>query len=164
MANLILQNQGTIIIWSDSGGTHAFTTNNLGSGAGRQGVEHDFGVAAVPTRFAWFAQVQWNTNSVLREVIRVYLKTAPDGAHYDNDDGDGTDIAVSAEDKLSNLTFLDAIKSDQAALDIKTQISGVITIGAEKVAPVFWNASADALRNEDNLSIFYLIPIPLEVQ
>ena len=58
----------------------------------------------------------------------IYLKTAPDGANYDNDDGDGSDIAVSAEDKLKNLLYLGSIIVDQAAADVKMQASGLIEI------------------------------------
>lgn len=168
MANLIKQNQGTIITWADSGATHAITLKGLASGTGRQGVEHDFGVAAVEREFAWFAQVQFDTATapVVGETVDIYLKTAPDGANYDNDDGDGTDIAVSAEDKLKNLTFLGSIVVDEAAADVKMQTSGLIEIAAEKVAPVFWNATADTLDDDASTTDlkFSLIPVPLEIQ
>lgn len=167
MANEVLQNQGTIITWADSGGTHIITLKGLASGTGRQGVEHDFGVAAVPFRFAWFAQIQFDTATppVLKETIDIYLKTAPDGDNYDNDDGDGTDIAVSAEDKLDNLHYLGSIRVDEAAADVKMQKSGTIEISAEKVAPVFWNASADNLDDDTSTTDlkFSLIPVPPEI-
>ena len=168
MANLIHQNQGTVITWADSGATHAITLKGLASGTGRQGVEHDFGVAAVETRFMWLAQVQFDTATapVIGEEVRIYLKTAPDGDNYDNDDGDGTDIAVSAEDKLKNLWYLGSIIVDEAVADVKMQASGMIEIGAEKVAPVFWNATADTLDDDASTTDlkFSLIPIPLEIQ
>lgn len=168
MANEILQNQGTVITWADSGATHVITLKGLASGTGRQGVEHDFGVAAVPSRFMWLAQVQFDTATtpVVGETVDIYLKTAPDGDNYDNDDGDGTDIAVSAEDKLKNLWYLGSIIVDEAAADVKMQASGFIEIGAEKVAPVFWNATADTLDDDASTTDlkFRLIPIPLEIQ
>jgi len=169
VANLIQQNQGTVITWADSGGTHVITLKGLASGTGRQGVEHDFGVAVVATRFMWIAQVQFDTATapVVGETIDIYLKTAPDGDNYDNDDGDGTDIAVSAEDKLKNLWFLGSIIVDEAAADVPMQASGgPIEIGAEKVQPVFWNASADNLDDDTSTTDlkFILIPIPLEIQ
>ncbi len=168
MANLIQQNQGTVITWADSGGTHAITLKGLATGTGRQGVEHDFGVAAVATRFAWFAQVQFDsaTAPVVGERVDIYLKTAPDGANYDNDDGDGTDIAVSAEDKLRNLTWIGSIVVDEAVVDVKMQASGSIVITAEKVAPVFWNGTADTLDDDTSTTDlkFSLIPVDLEVQ
>ena len=168
MANLVLQNQGTIIAWADSGADLAITLKGLASGTGRQGAEKDLGVAAVATRYAWFAQVQFDTGTtpVVGEAVDIYLKTAPDGANYDNDDGDGTDIAVSAENKLKNLHYLGSIIVDEAAVDVKMQASGIIEIAAEKVAPVFWNATADTL--DDDVSTtdlkFSLIPVPMEIQ
>ena len=168
MANLVHQNQGTVITWADSGATHAITLKGLASGTGRQGVEHDFGVTAVASRFMWLAQVQFDTATppVVGEAVDIYLKTAPDGDNYDNDDGDGTDIAVSAEDKLKNLWYLGSIIVDQAAADVKMQASGMIEIGAEKVAPVFWNGTADNLDDDAATTDlkFSLIPIPFEIQ
>lgn len=169
MANLIQQNQGTVIAWADSGADLAITLKGLASGAGRQGAEKDFGVGAVETRFMWLAQVQFDTATapVVGETIDIYLKTAPDGDNYDNDDGDGTDIAVSAEDKLKNLWFLGSIVVDEAAADVKMQASGgPIEIGAEKVQPVFWNASADNLDDDASTTDlkFILVPVPMEVQ
>ncbi len=169
MANLIQQNQGTVINWADSGGDLAITLKGLASGTGRQGAEKDFGVAAVETRFMWLAQVQFDTATapVVGETIDIYLKTSPDGVNYDNDDGDGTDIAVSAEDKLKNLWFLGSIVVDEAAADVKMQASGgPIEIGAEKVQPVFWNASADNLDDDASTTDlkFTLVPVPMEVQ
>lgn len=169
MPNLIKQNQQTVITWADSGATHVITLKGLASGTGRQGVEHDFGVAAVETRFMWLAQVQFDTATapVVGETIDIYLKYAPDGDNYDNDDGDGTDIAVSAEDKLKNLHYIGSIVVDEAVVDVKMQASGgPIEIGAEKVAPVFWNATADTLDDDASTTDlkFSLIPIPIEVQ
>jgi len=169
MANLIQQNQGTVIAWADSGADLVITLKGLASGTGRQGAEKDLGVAAVATRYMWLAQVQFDTGTipVVGETVDIYLKTAPDGDNYDNDDGDGTDIAVSAEDKLKNLWFLGSIVVDEAAVDVKMQASGgPIEIGAEKVAPVFWNATADTLDNDVSTTDlkFILIPIPMEIQ
>ena len=166
--NLIQQNQGTLITWADSGATHVITLKGLATNTGRQGAEHDFGVAAVATRFIWLAQVQFDTGTtpVVGETVDIYLKRAPDGDNYDNDDGNGTDIAVSAEDKLKNLQYLGSIIVDEAAVDVPMQASGMIEIGAEKVQPVFWNATADTL--DDDVSTtdlkFILVSIPLEVQ
>ena len=99
------------------------------------------------------------------QVVRA-ISSSPDGDNYDNDDGDGTDIAVSAEDKLKNLWYLGSIIVDEAAVDVPMQASGMIEIGAEKVAPVFWNATADTLDDDTSTTDlkFSLVPIPLEIQ
>lgn len=127
-----------------------------------------FGVGAVETRFAWFAQVQFDTATapVVGETVDIYLKTAPDGVNYDNDDGNDTDIAVSSINKLKNLHFLGSIVVDEAAADVPMQASGMIEIGAETVQPVFWNATADTLDDDTSTTDlkFSLIPIPLEIQ
>lgn len=167
--NRIRQNQGTIITWADSGATHAITLKGLTTLTGRQGAEHDFGVAAIDTRFMWLAQVQFDTATppVVGQTVDIYLKTAPDGANYDNDDGDGTDVAVSNINKLKNLHYLGSIVVDEAAADVKMQTSGgPIMIGAEKVAPVFWNATVDTLDDDASTTDlkFSLIPVTLEIE
>ncbi len=168
-ANRIRQNQAADIAWADSGADLAITLKGLASGTGRQGAQKDFGVAVVDTRFMWLAQVQFDsaTAPVVGETVDIYLKTAPDGDNYDNDDGNGTDIAVSAEDKLRNLWYLGSIVVDEAVVDVPMQASGgPIEISAEKVAPVFWNATADTL--DDDVSTtdlkFILIPVTLEIE
>ncbi len=167
MVSTINQNQGTIITWRDSGGTHVITLKGLASGTGRQGAEHDFGVAAVAPRYMWQAFVQMDTATppVLKETIDIFWKTSPNGNEYDNDDGTG-DIAVSAEDKLNNLLYLGSISIDEAAADVHMQISGgPLPFGAEKGMPVFWNATADTLDDDaaPTNTGFDLIPVPLEI-
>ncbi len=168
MPNLVYQNQGTPITWADSGATHVITLKGLASGVGRQGAEHDFGVAAVPTRFAWLAQVPFDTATppVVGETVDIYLKTAPDGVNYDNNVSNGLDATVTAEDKLKNLHYLGSIIVDEAAADVPMQVSGLIEIGAQKVQPVFWNATADTLDNDVGTTDlkFSLIPVPMEIQ
>ncbi len=168
MASAILQNQGTVITWADSGATHAITLKGLATGTGRQGEDHDFGVAAVETRFGWAAEVQFDTATapVVDETVDIYLKRSMEGTIYDNADGNDTDIAVSNENKLSNLEYLGSIIVDEAAVDVKMAASGLITIGAEKVQPVFWNATADTLDDDCGTTDlkFSLVPIPLENQ
>lgn len=162
MANLILQNEGTVISWKDSGGTLVITSNNLAAGAGRQGARHDFGVAARSHRFAWRLGVEFETQPVVGEVVRIYAKTS-DGTDPDNDDGTG-DAAVSAEDKLINLTQIGTLTVDEAIVDIQMAKSGFIILPHRYFQPVIWNATADNLQATDNINVFTLTPVPLEVQ
>ncbi len=162
MPNLIHQNQGTIITWKESGGTNVITLNNLGAGAGRQGAEHDFGTDARSPRFAWRLGVEFETQPVVGEIVRIYAKTS-DGTDPDNDDGTG-DAAVSAEDKLNNLTQIGTLVVDEAVVDIQMATSGLILLPHKIFAPVIWNATADNLQATNNINVFSLAPVPLEVQ
>ena len=167
MANLILQNQGTILTWADSGATYAITLKGLATGVGRQGETHNFGVGAVAGWFMWFLQVQFDTGTapVLDETVDAYLKTSPDGVNWDNDDGEG-DIALSNANKLKNLKFLGSVFVDEAAADVPIQRSGFVTIVATEVAPVIDNQTADTLDDDaaPTDSLFKLIEVPLEIQ
>jgi len=128
-----------------SGGDVVLTLTSLAAANGRQSAQHDFGTSAHVATFEWRAFVQFATNPVVGEAISIYLKTS-DGTHIDNDDGTG-DAAVSAEDKLKNLTYLGAITVDEASATPEFSASGRVTIAARYLQIVFWNGTADALSS-----------------
>ena len=162
MVNKVYQHDETAVTWQDTSGTEAMTLNNLATVSGRQGALHDFGTAARAAKFAWRAFCQFATTPAVGERVDIYLKTS-DGTKPDNDDGTG-DAAVSAEDKLKNLSQIGSIIVDEGATGVVMVDSGVVSIGARYAAPVFWNASADNLVATNNLNGFILTPIPPEVQ
>lgn len=164
MANLILQNEGTILTWKDSGGDYAFTLQNLAAGAGRQGSIHDFGVAARSRKFEWRLALTdgFETQPVVGEYVGIYVKTGT-GTSADNDDGTG-DIAVSAEDKLRNLPQIGSLVVDEAIVDIPIARGGFILLPSRYFMPVVWNFTADNLQDTANTSIFTLTSVPDEVQ
>ena len=110
--------------------------------------------------------MQFATNPVVLEAVRIYEKTAGDGdpgAKPDNDDG-ADDAAVSAEDKLNNLHQIGTISVDEAATGVIMVAHGLIILPHRWFAPVFWNATADNLVATDNLNGFSLTPVPFESQ
>lgn len=161
MANKILQPLETAITWLSSGGSAALTMTSLANNAGRQGAHYDLGTASATRRFRWRAWCKPAATPTVGNLIRVYLKTS-DGTSPDNDDGTG-DIAVSAEDKLRNLLYLDAIVVDEAASVVMAK-SGTILVPDRYVAPVFWNASAASFTATATDHGFSLTPVPDEVQ
>lgn len=163
MPNLVYVQPETALQWLASGGDEVLTLTSLGSGAGRQGAMHDFGATTARSReYVWRAWVKFATTPVVGERVEVYAKTG-DGTHRDNDDGAG-DAAVSAEDKLKNLTYIGTILVDEASTTPEFSASGVIEISAREFAPVFWNATADALSATAGDHGFSLTPVPPEVQ
>ena len=165
MANLILNQPGTDIVWQDTGSspTHIITLTSLATTVARQGVTHDFGATTARSRlFSWRAWVQFDTNPVVDEQVDIYLKTS-DGTTWDNDDAEG-DADVSALLKLKNCHLLKSIIVDEAVLDVTMSASGVIEISAQEVAPIFHNATVDSLRDVANVHGFRLRPVPDEVQ
>lgn len=162
MANLIYQNEGTILSWKDSGGDYVITLNNLAAGAGRQGAVHDFGVAARAPRFAWRLGVEFETAPVVGEYVGIFAKTS-DGTDPDNDDGTG-DAAVSAEDKLKNLTQIGSLIVDEAVVDVQMAASGLVLLPHRYFQPVIWNYAADNLQATANINVFTLAPVAYEVQ
>lgn len=161
MANLVYQKQEAAITWLSSGGTEAFTPTSLGAAAGRQGAHHDFGTASAGRRFAWRAWVKPGGTRVVGEVVEIYLKTS-DGSHPDNDDGTG-DIAVSAADKRRNLMYIGCLQIDENAA-VEMVASGVVELLHRYGAPVFWNATANALSSTAGDFGFSMTPVPDEIQ
>lgn len=162
MPNKVYQIEETAITWLASGGTNVLTLTSLGAGAGRQGALDDFGTSARARRYAWRAWVKFATTPVVGEVVEIYWKSS-DGTHPDNDDGTG-DAAVSAEDKLRNLTPIGNIIVDEASITPEFVGSGEIVIPHRHGAPVIWNATADGLSSTAGDHGFQLTPIPDEVQ
>lgn len=161
MTSKTYQHDETAITWKSSAGTEAFTPTSLGSAAGRQGAYHDFGTAARPRRFAWRAWIKPGATRVVGERIEVYFITS-DGTNPDNDDGT-TDIAVSAQDKLRNLSVLGVMQIDENAA-VPMVISGEIELSHRYGAPAFWNASANSLSGTAGDFGFQLTPVPDEGQ
>lgn len=165
MANLIYVNEEAAITWRDTGGTNLFTPTSLAAAAGRQGAMHDLGAAARSLEFAWRAFLKPGATRVVDEAVRIYVKTgsgATPGARPDNDDGTG-DIAVSAEDKLKNLTQIGTLKIDENAA-VEMVASGYVLLPHRWVTPIFWNATANSLSTTAADFGFDLTPVPRELQ
>ena len=151
--------------WTDTTGTGALamTFNALAATTGRQGEILDFGTSARAERFAWRLGVQFNTPPVVGQYIGVFVKTS-DGNFPDNDDGTGN-IAVSAQDKLRNLTQIGSVVVDEAATGVAMAKGGLISLPHRYFMPVVWNYTATAaLVATDNLCVFSLTPVPFEIQ
>ncbi len=162
--------EGTTIAWRDTGGDLAMTLASLASGAGRQGALWDIhNAAGTPNglgttrtnRFRWRFFCQFNTAPVVGQLVGIYAKTGntTDGA-YDNDDGTGN-IAVSAEDKLRNLTLLNVLVVDEASAGVEMSVGGIVELDDEDFMPVVWNFTDDALHATAANNGFDLTPLPL---
>jgi len=162
MPTKVYQNQETAITWDSGAGDELLTLTSLLTLTGRQGAYRDYGTAARADRFAWRAWVQFDTNPVVGQVVRIYIVSS-DGTSPDNDDGTG-DVAVSAEDKLRNLRHIGSIIVDEAVLDVLMVASGEVFLPQRWNAPVFWNATEDSLRDVATVHGFSLTPIPMESQ
>lgn len=162
MANLIYRARESAITWLASGGSAVLTLTSLASGAGRVGALNDFGAStSVARRYVWRFWCKFATTPVVGEVIEIYLKTS-DGTHDDNDDSG--DIALSAQDKLRNLALIGVLEVDEASTTPEFSCSGEIEVSAREIAPVIWNATADALSSTAGDHGFELVPVPDEIQ
>ena len=152
----------TAITFKNTGGTVAFTPTSLATVSGHQSAQHDFGTAARAYQFNWRAYVKFGTDPVVGETVDIYIKTS-DGTHIDNDDGT-TDIAVSAEDKLKNLTYIGSISVDEISQTVEMVASGSVNLTHRYMQVVFWNATADSLSSTAADNGFILEPVVAQGQ
>lgn len=172
MPNLVYVNPEATIWFVPAAAAQAedaiFEVDGLGSGAGQQSAQYDFGVDARSRRFEWRAFVQFATAPQVGETVDIYLKTAGSSdsatAHPDNDDGTG-DSAVSDSDKLSNLQYLGSVVVDEAVANVEMVASGHVEINARAVQVVWFNrVVGDALTSDVDENGFMLTPVPDEIQ
>lgn len=166
MANKVYAVDETAIVFgSEVGDDVAWSNENISSAAGRQSALHDLGAGgtARSERFRYRFQMDgWQATPTVGNTLDLHIKTS-DGTDPDNDDGTG-DAAVSAEDKLSNLDYLDAIVCDEAAANILAATSGIVHISERHVAFVMWNRGGSATKNDGAGIKLTLTPRPLEIQ
>ena len=145
------------------------TLTSLGAGAGRQGARYDFGIitTARAQLFDGCFYMQFATAPVVDEKIDVYWKGYHQaGSHAMNDDGD-SDAAVSAEDKLKNLTYLGSLIVDEASATPEFAMfnhGDPIWIPHRYGMPVIWNDSADAFSSTAAEHGFILTPVVPQAQ
>lgn len=163
MTRLIYFIPESIVTWRDSGGTEVITLASLATVSGRQGARHDFGDTTERSRrYRWRFFCQFSTAPVVNELIHVLWKTEDNDA-ADNDDGTG-DAAVSAEDKLKNLTHLGSLMVDEAAINVEMSLSGEFRFSERFGSPVIWNDTADTLHATAANNGFNLQPVPDNIQ
>ncbi len=162
MANKGYIARETPVVWSDTTGDLAMTLNNLAAGAGRVGARKDFGAGSTADEFTWRLTVQFDTAPVVGETVDVYLATS-DGTEEDGQVGTAN-AALSAEDKLKNLTLIGSLVVDVATVDIDFTASGVCRIPTRYVSPVIFNNTADNLQATNDTGELTLTAIPPEIQ
>lgn len=167
MANEVLQKQGTIIKFIDSGGDFAFTTASLAAAAARQSIKFDLG-ATFARQFAVRAAFDSGTAQVAGETVDLYIGWGHDNATFPGGlgvaDAAYTGYSTNLADSLLNLTYIGAFVwtavSAQAHISDVGKFSAMARYGVLVAVNNGTNAiSADAA---DNFVEF--IPIIDEVQ
>ena len=149
MPNAIYQNiGGTVVTFSESGGTVTWTPKNRANGEGRESNQYDQGVYGTSAAYWWaytiFTQAQ--ATPTLKKKLRCFIKRS-DGTTVDNDTGT-TDANMDDEDKLSNLLPLISPCVDQAAANVQFVSRGVIFIPERYFQIVCYNDMGSAITND----------------
>ena len=154
----------TAIKWADSAQTpdNNLTLSALAAGAGRVGVQHDFGATAGARDFIWRATFQMGTAGVVGEVIDIYISTS-DGTNPDGEEG-VTDAALGSTNSLKNMTFVGSVVVDTTSIDTDITRSGRIRIDERYVSIVVHNNTADALKTDTAVHSVTLTPVVDDIQ
>lgn len=166
MANKIYAHGETAVVFgSEVGDDVAWSTESIANNAGRQSAHHDLGDigTARAVDFMWRFYSQFQATPTVGNTCDLHVKTS-DGTHHDNDDGTG-DLAISAEDKLRNLDYLDGISVDEAAANIEMVASGEgLRLPHRYVALALWNRTGATITADAAETKCVLTPIPPEIQ
>lgn len=165
MANKVYMiTETSIVFGSEVGDDVAWSSESISDGAGRQSSLQDRG--ADGTARAWVYRYRIYTQAQATPTVgnacRFYLKTS-DGTHPDNDDGT-SDAAVSAEDKLRNLTQLRSAVVDEAAANIEYVSKGRVPIAARHFGVTLWNAMGSTITTDAAETKAVFTPIVDEIQ
>lgn len=165
MPNQILQQTGTPIVWTDTGGDFALDLGGLAAGGVRAGDIGDLGSGDRASLYDYVFLVDgFDTAPVVGEVVRLYLALGnSNSAGEIVGDLSGTDGASSTV-VLPNLVQLKPAVVQTTTAANELIVSGIIEIRHRYVIPVVHNDTADALLSTSDAHKFILTPHPLEVQ
>lgn len=138
------------------------TLSALAAGAGRISDEFDRGANSKPADYVWRATFQMATAGVIGQSLNIYLVTS-DGTNADGEEGT-VDAALSAEDKLLNMTPIGAVKVDTTSTNTDITASGVFKIKSRYFSIVVFNNTDDALKTDTAVHSVTVTPRPPENQ
>jgi len=162
MPNKIYTAPETAITFKASGGTVTFTPQNVANGAGRVSTQWDRGSGSKPALYRWRIVTKFGSALAVGARLDAYFAFG-DGTYVDGNFGT-TDAAVSAIDKLRNLSFVGGIAADSTSSGEVQYASGLCVIQERYVSVVWWNAAGVTLTNTAGDHAFILTPVPDEVQ
>ncbi len=172
LPDFLKQNQGTPIVWGESGATimgltvtNLMSTDALANGAGRNGVFADLGANFEQAYTVWVV-AETGTAPTAGNVVEVYLAASPTSSVFPGK-ATGTDAAYSATPSVAtNKLQLGQPFILNATADANTvliQNAGVWYPPARYVAPVYINLLGQAIRDEatnsNNPSGIILMPL-----
>lgn len=155
----------TIVFGSEVGDDIALSGENISNGAGRQSSFKDYTAitSARSDRYYYYIRNDgWQATPTVGGSLDWHLKFS-DGTTPSNDDGT-SDAAISAEDKLRNLPFLNEVVCDEAAANIPAAVEGYFRSAARYIGVAFWNRGGSATKNTEAAIKFYLTALPFQQQ
>lgn len=184
MANEILYNYGTAIVWADDAGdydssasglaaTHQLSLVGVLDTEAREGAKADLGDTRA-RQYVVLAAIEWDTAPTSGELVEFYWVASPSGTAGNANPGGATgadaDYAGSSGDSLADsvqqLIFIGSMvcTSDSDTEGVQYQQIGVLTDIPQYGFPIVKNESGQTFHSDDVEMYVALIPLVDEVQ
>jgi hypothetical protein len=158
MANKVLMQEETPIVWAASGGDYALTLSSVSAGAVRVGQRGDLGAAPRSRLYRWrYVNDSFGSAPTVGQTVDVYW-AASDGTYADGNVG--TSDAAGSTVALPNLLFLRSATVQTTSTTDDIIISGIVELADQYGAPVIDNNTSVTITG----GRFELVPIPDEIQ
>jgi len=158
MANKVLMQEETPIVWAASGGDYALTLSSVSAGAVRVGQQGDLGAVPRSRWYKWrYVNDSFGSAPTVGQTVNIHW--APSDGTY-TDGNVGTSDAAGSTVALPNIKFLGSatVQTTSTTDDIVT--SGTVELADRYGAPVIDNNTSVTITG----GRFELTPIPDEIQ
>lgn len=162
MANKIYRATETAIVFTDTGGDHVITANELANGAGRVSARRDRGAGSIARLHEVKVIIQYNATVVVGAPVEIYLFTS-DGTYADGTVG--TADAAFLTDKRRNGILIGVVLADQTLATVDTVATFQdVPISSRYYSIGLWNGSGVSLKASNGASRIIVTPMPDEIQ
>lgn len=156
--NEVKTRQGTAITFRGTGGTVAFTFQNVASGAGRISAQADLGSGDRPSTYKLRITTKAGAALAYGANLDVYLKTS-DGTISDGTPLGTADAAIATSaSKLNNCIVIGSVIADSTTNGDVQSRSWPVVILDRYVQVAIWNNLGQTLTNTEADHIVELIP------
>ena len=158
MANKVLMQEETPIVWAASGGDYALTLSSVSAGAVRVGQQGDLGAVPRSRWYKWrYVNDSFGSAPTVGQTVDVYWASG-NGTYTDGNVG--TSDAAGSTVALPNLLRLGSATVQTTSTTDDVIISGIVELADQYGAPVIDNNTSVTITG----GRFELTPVPDEIQ
>lgn len=148
----------------EAGADVAFSMEGVADAAGRVSTQYDTGSASKSKRYAWYAEHLGQATPTQYGSVDYYIACAPsfDATMIPGDIGN-TDAALGDLDQLTNLQYIGSVTQEEADTTKMVGFGEFETTG-RYLTVIGVNNIGATINATDSNYLFYIVPIPSEIQ